>query len=678
MTGRLEWLWVLGVVAAAAIPTALFTLDMTNYTVMPDELGYMKAAAETGRTWLPVVPGDFWFNSWSQLSSVFRAPFYGALSTPDAFHASLIANAVVMASTAVPVYLLARRVTGWHLGALLAAAISVAIPWLAMAGTLMTEPVAYPATAWAFLAMVHSLERPGWRADTLLLAALAAAFFARSQLIILVLAFVLAWLLHSRAVRAHWLPLAVGALAAVVVIGTGSVDKVLGNYASQTTGELIPAGTFAMARDMLTHVAIGVAVLPVAVTAAWIATTLLRRGSEPAAHAAASVALSAGVVVIVTSAAFVIRGGSGLNDRYVLYLVPLLAVGTLAGLAAPRRWFAPALAATGIGTALLLTPAILQQAGATLISPTLAFHQVLNGRSCEAGQKLGLGCIDAGDTIPVLAAVAALIVAGLVALGQQRVPRRGIAVGVALAVTAYGVGETGYTFEQVARGQSTSQAFLDARDWADEALPEGADAAALVAEVSDAAQTTASFWDAAFWNKSVRRTFTLGGGADYGQAFYHRATVDPESGRVPALDGYEYLLRASLDSRLGLRGGRVVGSNGALSLVRATRPYRAVWHLEGADPNGGNVPPGTDARLRVWSGGAVTLVFSARTGAVEFEARSAGVSRRGTAREKRNTRVRLPLERGGRAYADVRITVPAADAPDGSPLQLIAVEPEAG
>ena len=70
-----------------------------------------------------------------------------------------VANAFCFALTAVPVYLLARRLaSAWW--AVLAAGLSVAIPSAISIGTVMTESVSYPATALALYATAVALGAP--------------------------------------------------------------------------------------------------------------------------------------------------------------------------------------------------------------------------------------------------------------------------------------------------------------------------------------------------------------------------------------------------------------------------------------------------------------------------------------------------------------------------------------
>ena len=90
------------------------------------------------------------------------------------------ANALLFALTAVPVYLLARRlVSGWW--AVLAAGLAVAIPSSISVATVMTESLSYVATAWALYAIMLALERPTVLRQFGVLAATAVAFLTRPQ-----------------------------------------------------------------------------------------------------------------------------------------------------------------------------------------------------------------------------------------------------------------------------------------------------------------------------------------------------------------------------------------------------------------------------------------------------------------------------------------------------------------
>ena len=89
------------------------------------------------------------------------------------------ANALFFALTAIPVYLLARRlVPPWW--AVCAAGLSVAIPSSISVSTVMTESLAFLTAAWALYAIALALERPTLYRQLAVLAAIATAFLTRA------------------------------------------------------------------------------------------------------------------------------------------------------------------------------------------------------------------------------------------------------------------------------------------------------------------------------------------------------------------------------------------------------------------------------------------------------------------------------------------------------------------
>ncbi len=134
-----------GVVISAFVVTAFFTSRVTEWLVMTDEMQYVKLALAIAREGA-LVPEihDAFYPSYNQLYPLLLAPVVGLLDMPDAFRVAHVLNALIMASTAVPAYLLARELVGSRPAALIAAALTVAVPWMAMAVVLMTEVVGYP------------------------------------------------------------------------------------------------------------------------------------------------------------------------------------------------------------------------------------------------------------------------------------------------------------------------------------------------------------------------------------------------------------------------------------------------------------------------------------------------------------------------------------------------------
>jgi hypothetical protein len=186
-------LWA-GVSAALALT---FAGRIQDWSVMTDELLYAKLAtaiAETGSP-LPEIHGAS-ISILNLLYPLLIAPFYGALSPPDAFRAAHVLNAVVMASAMFPAYLLGRQVLSrpWSFAV---AGLSVLVPWMVVTGFLMTEVAAYPAFLWALLGLQLAIAAPSPRRDALAVGALGLAVLARTQFAALVVVLPLAILGHE-------------------------------------------------------------------------------------------------------------------------------------------------------------------------------------------------------------------------------------------------------------------------------------------------------------------------------------------------------------------------------------------------------------------------------------------------------------------------------------------------
>ena len=105
-------------------------------------------------------------------------------SVPQAYAAAKAINALVMSLAAVPAYFLARRVLAEPL-ALVAAALTVAVPSMVYTATLMTENAFYPLFLCAALAMVLWLERPTPLRTAIVLGVCLVAYLTRQQAVAL-------------------------------------------------------------------------------------------------------------------------------------------------------------------------------------------------------------------------------------------------------------------------------------------------------------------------------------------------------------------------------------------------------------------------------------------------------------------------------------------------------------
>src|SRR2546427_7652226 len=105
-------------------------------------------------------------------------------------------DAIAIASTAVPAYLLARRVVpkGWALGV---AALSVMVPWTAYSALTLTESLFYPVFVAYAAVLAWTLERPEWRRQAAMVASLAVLVGVRTQALSIALGTVVAILLYG-------------------------------------------------------------------------------------------------------------------------------------------------------------------------------------------------------------------------------------------------------------------------------------------------------------------------------------------------------------------------------------------------------------------------------------------------------------------------------------------------
>jgi hypothetical protein len=605
--------WLALIVGAIFVLGARYALSLVEYFVMPDELGYVKQASHIASTWQPSMPGDMWFNSYAQLWSLLIAPAYGLLATPAAFDAAHLLGAAAFASAAIPAYLLAARVIEAPVGRLLAAALTVTVPWLAFAGSLMTETLGYPLFVWALLACCVAIERPSLARDAIALASIALAFLTRPQLAALAVALLGAAVLHeltftdagrrprSAALKrlsrhALLLVLVVGGL--VLVVAGVSTSAVLGNYASVTDGGLFVDGMVAQGRELLAYTALGVCVLPLALAPAWIMLELARP-RDAAAHAFAALSLVTLVTMIVVTASFSVRFTAGINDRYLFFVAPLLTIGAVALLFDRRRATLPLLAGAALAAAILGT-AVLKAQGPSIVSPTWGLNTVLQGRGPRLRDALGLSGLSAADLLALLTAAAVVALA----LARRLWPQtRWIAIGVSGALLFSSLLATRYVLNTIKQTQAgASQAFVDGRDWLDRSAPGDGNVGAVLSLVESPRVSAASWWDVSFWNKRIDRVWRLPDSDLYEQGFARPASVDPRTGRMAALDERSLLVVGRLDRRFALRGARTIADWGPFALVRAPRPYRAAWTLRAARDDG-LLPTGRRAMLTLFGDG---------------------------------------------------------------------------
>jgi hypothetical protein len=580
---------------------AYYSLRLDSWLVMEDELRHVRLALSIADGLSPVPEiRDEYYAYTGQLYPLLISPLYALLSAPAAFTAAHVLGPALMASTAVPAFGLAREVTGSRPAGLLVAALSVAVPWMALSALLMTEVVAYPVFVWALWAIQRALADPSPRRDLVALGAVLVAFVARNQLVVLGFALAAAALLHPlglalvqgrglraglrealRSHRALWLALGAGLVVAVPLAIAGVLGEALGTY-EETTRGIFPPGTLRFTAQHLDFVAVAVGVVPVVMAVGWAVDTLRAPRDRPD-HAFAALVFVLVPVLALQVGSYSLRYGETIHDRYLSYLAPLLFVGMAACLLDPRRRVVPVLVAGGVVAWLLSLSSFASAPGPWFDSPASAFHQVIDGR---ADQLLGLS--------PKAAVVGgSLVVTGLVALALWRLSPRAALLAVALPVLVFCALETRYVIAKVTLepGQARAVTGEDPgeRDWVDEAMPEGT-VAMLASQVRDGYFAQRLWWDTEFWNERVTREWVLGPYESSTSFAGDPLSLDRRTGRIAVSRAADAVVVSREDPRLGLAGRVLARGPAGLVLVRPAQPLRADWATTGLDPDGYTTP----------------------------------------------------------------------------------------
>ena len=276
------------------------------------------------------------------LEPVLAAPIWNLFPPVAAYHLIQVENATLMSFAAVPIYLLARRLDLGSGYALACAAFAVAIPELAFAGAILSDPVGYPLALTALYAGVVALETCSRRAELAFIALAGLATLARVQYVILVPAFVLAAVILDRRsfARRHRLPLVLFTLVAAVAVALGP-GKILGFYSVVLH---LHVG-WSLVRWLgltlfLLTLAGGVVLIPGAVVG-----LCSGRGRREVAFSALVLPFSIGV--LFEAALYAANGGDRFKERYafvILALVPV-AFGVYLKRGRPARLVVTALAA---------------------------------------------------------------------------------------------------------------------------------------------------------------------------------------------------------------------------------------------------------------------------------------------------------------------------------------------
>ncbi len=603
------------IVFASAALAGFFSAQVVAYE--PDEVGYTHLAMGIANSLLPFTTRYGGAERLNQLYPLLIAPIWGTFGNVAAFRITHLWNGLLMASAAIPTYLLAREVVARRWPAYLAAALVAAAPWLTLATSQLTEVAAYPACAWALLAMQRSLAVPSPKRDLIALFAIAVAAYGRLQLILLAPVFVLAMLVHEMgyALRRHGERKALlveaakrilrghAVLSVIAITGlavglplllSGLLANAAGFYGVTLTGVTINGATFDLARSYFIFIALGLGVLPVILAVGFSAEMLVAPRAR-ALHAFASISIVTVLAIIFQVAEISVRlNGGTMQERYVFFIVPLLAVGMCASLLSSRSPAKMTLFGTVV-VALLVGSAHYE-------SPTTAFwYQASPGMASFYdwirplfGAQSG-PMTDPGAARQLLAGVAVLIVGVLiVALLARKLPPARVLSAVGLAVLAFCAVETGHALWRVVHGSANGTGFggqLHNAEWVDRNVPNGAAVQQLVSSVGNLDSARRVWEDDEFWNRQITGADTLESFSDP-YLSTSKLGIDTRTGLLSTANGgrllsLPYVVLAARGLPLQLAGEVLArSSNGELELVRPVAPLRAAWMVTGVSPDG--------------------------------------------------------------------------------------------
>lgn len=596
------WAWLGAlVVVSTAIRYALGRRIVAPW-IFVDELIYSELAKSFG------AGGRFLLRDESSpgygfIYPILVAPAWAAFSAiPDAYAAAKGINALVMSLAAIPAYLLARRVLGkgW---ALLAAALTVAVPSMLYTGVLMTENVFYPLFLLAALSLVAYLDSPRWWRGLLLLGAVLLCYLARSQAVALLPAVVTAPLLHGfyerRSLRETVLQrhrLLFGGIAAavllVVVVQVARGKPILGVLGAYQAATGSTYSTTEVLRWLFRHVAELDLYLGVLPFAALVLVALQARSLPTRARsfAAAAVTLTFWLVLLVAAFASqpaVLR----VEERNMFYVAPLFLIALLLFAQGGVAWSRKALlVAAGLAAAL---PGLLPYhllIGTNVKSDTLALIP---------WWRLQDSLFGLGDVAYVVAGCSVAAAALLFLVPRRYALVLPLLVGVYFAAAQQPIESSVHGFRWAGLGALFTGQTTGQRDWIDRAVGRDADVAVLWSGNAHAF----TVWENEFFNRSLGPVYFTSGGMPGGLP-ETGVTVEDSTGLLLGPDGKEIRHRYVLADGSVELSGRIVARDErkGIVLVRASGPLRSLTKVVGLYPNDS------------WSGREVTYTRRACTG----------------------------------------------------------------
>jgi hypothetical protein len=565
------WAWLAFLVALSAIVHYGLGRRMVAPWIMVDELIYSELAKSFASGDGFAIRGQSFGGAYGFVYPILLAPAWALFdSIPAAYTAAKAINAIAISLAAVPAYLLARRVVSPR-GGLVVAALTLALPSLLYAGTLMTENAFFPLFLVAALALLVALERPTWTSTLLLYGAIGLAFATRAQAVVFVPTLLLAPLVLAvvgrRSPRPWWRLYAVTAAGAALVLlaqlARGqSPLALLGAYRSV---EEQSYDVVEIVRWLFWHTAeldLSLGILPFAALLLLLG-TVRSLGERERIFVVASAVLTA--LLLVQVAGFASRYSLRVEERNLFYVAPLF-------LTALVLWIERGLPRPRVPTAIAVGVA-------ALLPAFLPFARLIDTSAVSDTFALLLWWDVHLWGIPLDRVWLAALVAGAAAAALLLLlPRRW--AWVLPAVTLAFLLVSSQPVEDRVRNASVGalfQGITTQRDWIDRTVGADADVAALWSGRLD----WLTIGENEFFNRSVGDVYALRDPLPSGLRQRHVAP-NRLTGRL-GIDA-EYVL---VDDTVPLAGEEVArDETKGMRVIRATQPVRVAYVTDGVYDDG--------------------------------------------------------------------------------------------
>ncbi len=514
------------------------------------------------------------------LEPITTAAFWLPGNAELAYRLTQSLHTIAMLAAAIPIYLLARRLGLSSRSASTGVVLSVVAPGLVYASYLTADALGYLLALTAITVGVRMLESGSKWSQVSFLVLAVAAISARSQYVVLIPAILIAAMVadRGRIVQAcRRLPLIAGAVAIACIAAIVAGPSLLGRYQAVTSfGLSWETGRWVAVTLLLLTIATGVVVVPGAF--AWLGATLLRPHDRAQTAFAAFVSAFTVGLIVASAVISVETDSQRFFERYLIVLVPLLALAFLCWLEDRRvgHRVAAAIGIVIIALAALVPLSSYAEGQGRADSPTLQTVSLLS-------DSIGIG--SASLTAALVITAAAII--GVLASLWYRVPRAVVTGTALVCLAAVSVGA--HAGEILGSQRLADSFFVDDPRWVD------ATGARDVTLVQTAYSGNVPAMVTSFWNTSVTSITSLGSrhiDPVDGQGSAIRMKAD---GLLVSADGSPIerpILFASSGTAAAFSDTVKVVPDRSFALILPRKPLRLVGLAEGVRSDGTLAPKG--------------------------------------------------------------------------------------